>query len=88
MSPRQEQILSLVEQPFEVAAQDLASETSAIGRDAASLVADGDTVLLDVGTTTTAVARALVARGDLRDVTVVTKRGVVPLRVRKRDLRT
>lgn len=60
------------EQPFEVAAQDLASEKSAIGRDAASLVADGDTVLLDVGTTTTAIARALVARGDLRDVTVVT----------------
>jgi DeoR family transcriptional regulator of aga operon len=35
-------------------------------------VADGDTVLLDVGTTTTAIARALVARADLRDVTVVT----------------
>jgi DeoR family transcriptional regulator of aga operon len=60
------------EQPFEVAAQDLAGEKSAIGRHAASLVADGDTVLLDVGTTTTAIARALVARSDLRDVTVVT----------------
>jgi DeoR family transcriptional regulator, aga operon transcriptional repressor len=35
-------------------------------------VAGGDTVLLDVGTTTTAVARALVARADLRDVTVIT----------------
>ena len=35
-------------------------------------MADGDTVLLDVGTTTTAIARALVARADLRDVTVVT----------------
>ena len=35
-------------------------------------MADGDTVLLDVGTTTTAIARALVARSELRDVTVVT----------------
>ena len=35
-------------------------------------MADGDTVLLHVGTTTTAIARALVARADLRDVTVVT----------------
>ena len=60
------------EQPFEVAEQDLAGEKEAIGRAAAALGADGDTVLLDVGTTTTAIARALVARGDLRDVTVVT----------------
>jgi DeoR family transcriptional regulator of aga operon len=35
-------------------------------------VADGDTVLLDVGTTTTAIARALLARTELRDVTVFT----------------
>ena len=60
------------EQPFEVAAQALASEKAGIGRYAASLVANGDTVLLDVGTTTTAIARALVARTELRDVTVVT----------------
>jgi DeoR family transcriptional regulator of aga operon len=60
------------EQPFEVAARDLADEKAAIGRYAAGLVADGDTVLLDVGTTTTAVAEALVARTELRDVTVVT----------------
>jgi DeoR family transcriptional regulator of aga operon len=60
------------EQPFEVAARDLADEKAAIGRHAAGLVADGDTVLLDVGTTTTAVAEALVARTDLREVTVVT----------------
>jgi DeoR family transcriptional regulator, aga operon transcriptional repressor len=60
------------EQPFEVAEHDLATEKAAIGRAAAALVADGDTVLLDVGTTTTAIARALVARADLRDVTVVT----------------
>jgi DeoR family transcriptional regulator, aga operon transcriptional repressor len=60
------------EQPFEVAARDLADEKAAIGRCAAALVADGDTVLLDVGTTTTAVAEALVARTELREVTVVT----------------
>lgn len=36
------------------------------------MVASGETVLLDVGTTTTAVARALIARTDLRDVTVFT----------------
>jgi DeoR family transcriptional regulator, aga operon transcriptional repressor len=60
------------EQPFEVVERDLASEKGAVGRYAATLVADGDTVLLDVGTTTTAIARALVARRDLHDVTVVT----------------
>lgn len=60
------------EQPFEIAEQDLATEKAAIGAYAAGLVAGGDTVLLDVGTTTTAVARALVARTDLRDVTVIT----------------
>src|SRR3954454_13350377 len=36
------------EQPYEVAAADLAAEKAAIGRYAASLVADGDTVVLDV----------------------------------------
>ena len=60
------------EQPFEVAERDLATEKAAIGSCAAQLVADGDTVLLDVGTTTTAIARALVARSELREVTVVT----------------
>ncbi len=60
------------EQPFEVAEHDLATEKAAIGSYAAGLVADGDTVLLDVGTTTTAIARALVARMELREVTIVT----------------
>jgi DeoR family transcriptional regulator, aga operon transcriptional repressor len=60
------------EQPFEIAERHLAREKAAIGAYAASLVSDGDTVLLDVGTTTTAVARALVARTELRDVTVIT----------------
>jgi DeoR family transcriptional regulator, aga operon transcriptional repressor len=60
------------EQPFEIAERHLAREKAAIGAFAASLVGDGDTVLLDVGTTTTAIARALVARTDLRDVTAIT----------------
>jgi len=60
------------ERPFETAARDLAEEKTHIGRHAAALVRPGATVMLDAGTTTTAVARALVARTELRDVTVVT----------------
>jgi DeoR family transcriptional regulator of aga operon len=60
------------ERPFEIAEHELAGEKAAIGAYAAGLVADGDTVLLDVGTTTAAIARALVPRGDLREVTVIT----------------
>jgi DeoR family transcriptional regulator, aga operon transcriptional repressor len=43
-----------------------------IGRAAASLVSHGETVILDVGTTTTAVAHALTKRDDLYDVVVFT----------------
>ncbi|THG35785.1 DeoR/GlpR transcriptional regulator [Glaciibacter flavus] len=43
-----------------------------IGEVAASLVRSGQSIILDVGTTTLAVARALCARSDLDDVTVVT----------------
>jgi DeoR/GlpR family transcriptional regulator of sugar metabolism len=60
------------EQPFEASELDLATEKAHIGAHAARMVASGETVLLDVGTTTTAVARALIARTDLRDVTVFT----------------
>lgn len=44
----------------------------AIGRRAAALVTSGSSVLLDVGSTTLAVAHALVARTDLDDVVVIT----------------
>ena len=47
-------------------------EKAAIGRVAAALVSSGETIILDVGSTTTAVARALVARPDLSDVVVFT----------------
>jgi DeoR family transcriptional regulator of aga operon len=60
------------EQPFETSELDLAAEKAHIGELAAREVASGETVLLDVGTTTTAVARALLARTDLRDITVFT----------------
>lgn len=60
------------ELPFEQAATSHAAEKQAIGRTAAALVDDGETVLLDVGTTTTAIAQALVARTNLSKVVVVT----------------
>src|SRR5581483_4513199 len=49
-----------------------AEEKRAIGRAAAELVRPGESVVLDVGTTVVAAARALVAREDLRDVVVFT----------------
>jgi len=60
------------EQPFETSEQTSATEKAHIGAYAASKVASGETVLLDVGSTTTAVARALIARTELHDVTVIT----------------
>ncbi|TFC89017.1 DeoR/GlpR transcriptional regulator [Cryobacterium sp. TmT2-59] len=43
-----------------------------IGALAASLVTSGQSVILDVGTTTLAIARALLARTDLTDVVIIT----------------
>lgn len=43
-----------------------------IGTAAATRISTGDTVILDVGSTTGAVAEAIVARTDLTDVTVLT----------------
>jgi len=60
------------ERPFEETEGAHAAQKLQIGRAAAQLVGDGDTVILDVGTTTTAVARALLGREDLRDVVVFT----------------
>jgi len=61
-----------VERPFEEAEIAAADQKRAIARAAATLVNDGDTIVLDVGTTTTAIAQALAARDDLTDVTVFT----------------
>lgn len=51
---------------------DHADEKEAIGARAAALVSSGESVFLDAGTTTTAVARALVERGDLEGVVLLT----------------
>jgi DeoR family transcriptional regulator of aga operon len=47
-------------------------EKAAIGREAAASVSSGQSIVLDVGTTPLAIAHALVAREELRDVTVIT----------------
>ncbi len=60
------------EASFEESLQSSSAAKERIGAAAAALVRTGQSVLLDVGTTTLAVARALVARSDLQDVTVVT----------------
>ncbi len=60
------------EASFEQALSRDAGVKKAIGTAAAALVESGMSVLLDVGTTSLAVAEALVARGDLRDVIVIT----------------
>lgn len=57
---------------FEEALGSSYQEKEAIGREAASLVSSGDSIILDVGTTTTAIARALARREDLRNVVVFT----------------
>lgn len=60
------------ERPFEEMQGARVNEKDTIGRVAASLISHGETVILDVGTTTTAVARALIRREDLYDVVVFT----------------
>jgi DeoR family transcriptional regulator, aga operon transcriptional repressor len=60
------------ERPFEEAEIAAAEQKRAIARVAAGMVQSGDSIVLDVGTTTTAIAQALAARDDLSDVTVFT----------------
>ncbi len=60
------------EPSFEESADMLAEEKAAIGRSAASLVSSGDSIIIDVGTTATAVARALTERPDLDEIVVFT----------------
>jgi DeoR family transcriptional regulator, aga operon transcriptional repressor len=61
-----------LERAFEEAEVADAEQKQAIARYAARMVSSGDTIVLDVGTTTTAIAHALAARQDLTDVTVFT----------------
>jgi DeoR family transcriptional regulator of aga operon len=60
------------ESPVEATAERDAEVKRAIGRRAAGLVGSGSSILLDVGSTTLAVAHALVDRAELTGVTVVT----------------
>lgn len=60
------------EPSFEESLSASAVEKHRIGRRAAALVTSGMSVVLDVGTTTTAIAEALAARTDLEQVTVIT----------------
>ncbi len=60
-----------------------ASEKAAIGRAAAGMVSSGETVILDVGSTSAAVARSLVVREDLEDVVVFTNGLNVALELEK-----
>jgi DeoR family transcriptional regulator of aga operon len=60
------------ERPFEEVETSFAAEKLAIARAAAELVRDGEALLIDVGTTTAAAARALAARTDLSNVVVFT----------------
>lgn len=60
------------ESPLEQTVRQDADIKRRIGERAAALVQPGESVLLDVGSTALAAARALVARDDLRDVVVLT----------------
>lgn len=60
------------EQPFEQASAEAGPAKAQIAARAVDEVHDGDTLLLDVGTTTTAIARELVARTELHGLTVFT----------------
>ena len=60
------------EPSFEQSADAAAAEKARIGTAAASLVESGQTLILDAGSTTAAVARALAARDDVRDIHVFT----------------
>ena len=60
------------EQPFEDSISSFAAEKVAIAQAAAALLEDGETVLVDVGTTAAAAARAIAEREELSDVVVFT----------------
>lgn len=64
--------IALAERPFEEVEMQQRSQKQAIGRVAAAMIRPGEAVLLDVGTTTVELARALVERTDLDALTVLT----------------
>lgn len=66
------QVASATEVSFEQDLDTMAREKAAIGERAAALVDSGQTVMLDIGSTVAAVARALARRSELEDVTAIT----------------
>jgi len=64
--------LSHFERPFEETKSTHVAEKALIARAAASIVTSGETIILDVGTTTTAVAQELMKRTDLHDIVIFT----------------
>lgn len=60
------------EASFETSLEASALAKQSIGRRAAALVSSGQSVLLDVGTTALATAKALAERDDLEDLVVIT----------------
>ncbi len=60
------------EPSFEVSLGSAAVEKTRLARHAAGLVSSGESLVIDAGTTTTFLARALVARSELTDVVVFT----------------
>lgn len=60
------------ERPFEEVASRQAAEKAAIASAASALVSNGETIVVDVGTTAAAFAQALVDRVDLTELTVIT----------------
>lgn len=75
------------ERRFEEARIAAAAQKRAIGTAAAALIEDGDTLILDVGTTTTAVAQALADRLDVSGVTVFTSSLTIAMALERADPR-
>lgn len=61
-----------MEPSFEVSRREAGPAKAAIARRAVREITSGDTLLLDVGSTTTAIAEQIVAGTELRDLTVFT----------------
>jgi DeoR family transcriptional regulator, aga operon transcriptional repressor len=60
------------EQPFDASREAMVERHAGIARAAVDLLSPGDTMILDVGTTTTALARAIVEREDLDQLVIFT----------------
>ncbi len=71
------------EASFEESVATSAAEKTSIAERAAGVVRSGDSLILDVGSTTAAIASALVAREDLVDLTVITNGLTIALELEK-----